>query len=465
MHEFIGRISEMSALEREFERTSGFVVIYGRRRVGKTTLIKEFIKNKKALYFIATEEFENGNMKRFANTLAEFTGDEYLKNANFSDWEDLFKVFARHNPNEKKILIIDEFQYLVSVNQAFTSIFQRVWDEVLKDKNIMVILCGSLISMMTTHVLSYSSPLYGRRTSQIRLAPLKFTEMMDSRFNKGFEKLVELYAVTGGVPKYFDFFDNEKELFENIEREMLRKDGFLYEEPIFLLENEVREIVSYFSILKCISAGNHKISQIGGVLELPSNSLSPYLKTLISLDLVKKRLPITEKQPEKSRKGLYFISDNFIEFWFKYVNANKGQLELDNYEYVSSKIKGSFLGNHVSFVYEDICKDLLGKLCTEGKIDFRPSKIGSYWSSNIEIDVVAIDEENKKVILSECKYNLRPVDIRVLISLKEKAENIIEFSGYEKTFVLFSKSGYTNKLKEYASNEANVVLVNKDTVE
>lgn len=464
MKKFIGRESELKTLDREFNRGSGFVVIYGRRRVGKTTLIKEFIKNKEAMYFLATEELEIGNMKRFTNTLAEYTKQDYLKNASFSDWEDLFKVFATYKPDTKKVLVIDEFQYLVNVNSAFATIFQRIWDEILKDKNVMVILCGSPISMMMTQVLSYSSPLYGRRTAQIRLSPLKFTDIMKSNTNKSFEQLVEVYSVTGGVPKYFDFFDNDEPLIENIEREVLQKGGFLYEEPVFLLEKEVKELVSYFSIMKNIAVGNHKVSQLAGILEMPSNALSPYLKTLMDLDLVEKRIPVTEKQPEKSRKGLYFVNDHFIEFWFRFVYAYKGELELENTEYVLGKIKKSFIDKHVSFVYEDICRELLALLCSEGKINFIPSKIGSYWGPNIEIDVVALDEERKKVLFGECKYHNQSVDADVFFELKGKAEKIVELSEYEKTFILFSKSGYSDRLKELAEQNSNVILVNKDSI-
>lgn len=318
--------------------------------------------------------------------------------------------------------------------------------------------------MMKTHALSYSSPLYGRRTSQIRLSPLKFTEIMKSNSNKSFEQLVEIYFVTGGVPKYFDFFDNNELLMENIEREVLRKDGFLYEEPIFLLEREVKELVSYFSIMKNIALGNHKVSQLAGVLELPVNALSPYLKTLMDLDLVEKRIPVTERQPEKSRKGLYFINDHFIKFWFRFVYAYKGELELENTEYVLEEIKKSFVENHVSLIYEDICRDLLSVLCREGRINFIPGKIGSYWSSSIEVDIAALDEERKRVLLGECKYHIQPVDADVLFELKGKTEKISELSEYEKKYVLFSKSGFTERVKEMAKQNANVILIDKDNV-
>ena len=464
MKQFIGREMEMAVLEREHKRESGFVVLYGRRRVGKTTLIKEFVRDKAALYFLATEEMETGNMRRFTTTLAAFVEQPYLKDTVFSDWEALFSAFAAYRPNQKKVLVIDEFQYLVSANAAFASIFQRVWDEVLKDHNIMVILCGSLISMMTSQVLSYSSPLYGRRTAQIRLAPLRFMEMWKFRGNRTFEQMVALYAVTGGVPKYLEFFDNELSLMENIEREALSKGGFLYEEPVFLLEREVQDIASYFSIMKTIAMGHHKVSQVAALLGVSSNSLSPYLRTLMALQLLEKRIPVTEKQPEKSRKGLYHVRDHFIAFWFRFVHAYQGELEMENTAYVLDKLNTSFIDTHVSFVYEEVCRDMLASLCREGLFSFTPGKVGSYWNANTEIDVVALDEVNRRVLLGECKYLMKPVDADVLFTLKKKGIDAPDFEGYEKEYVIFSKSGFTKRLKTVAMKAPDVHLIHQDRV-
>ena len=174
---FIGRKREMEKLESEYSRDSSFVVIYGRRRVGKTTLIKEFLKDKTAFYFLATEEIESQSMKRLAGVVARTTKNRLLQNATFTDWLDLFQVIADYEPEKKKVFVIDEFPYLVKTNSAFPSILQNAWDEVLKDKNVMLILSGSLIGMMQKHALSYDSPLYGRRTSQMRLAQLLFTDI------------------------------------------------------------------------------------------------------------------------------------------------------------------------------------------------------------------------------------------------------------------------------------------------
>ena len=204
--EFIGRTKELSDLKQEYNNKHSFVVIYGRRRIGKTALIQEFIKDKPALYFLATEESEPQSMKRFALSLSQFANQEFIAKANFDDWIELFKLFAAVPGKNTKVLVLDEFQYMLNTNPAFTSIFQKAWDEILSKQDIMVIICSSYINMMAKQVLAENSPLYGRRTSQIRLAPLPFFDIRQHYQNKPFSDVVELYSVTGGVPKYLEFF-------------------------------------------------------------------------------------------------------------------------------------------------------------------------------------------------------------------------------------------------------------------
>lgn len=468
---FIGRKREMEKLESEYSRDSSFVVIYGRRRVGKTTLIKEFLKNKTAFYFLATEEIESQSMKRLAGVVARTTKNRLLQNATFTDWLDLFQVIADYEPEKKKVLVIDEFPYLVKTNSAFPSILQNAWDEILKDNNLMLILSGSLIGMMQKHALSYDSPLYGRRTSQMRLAPLSFTDIYAVQ-NLSFTESVEQYAVTGGVPKYLEFFEDGRELTEQIKDAVLSKNGFLYEEPFFLLKSESMTAVNYFSIIKAFADGNHKIGKIAGVLGIESSKLTPYLSTLSELGFVEKRTPVTEKNPEKSRKGLYFIADNFIRFWFRYVYPYKGELELDNMQIVLEEMKKDFETKFVAFAYEDICKDIFANLCKRGVVDFVPSQIGAYWlndyTGDTEIDVMAVDNQNKRIFAGECKYHRNPVDAPVYYALKEKVLNAGEirksYPGYDVIYGIFSKSGFTQRMLDAARETSNLVLVNEDSV-
>lgn len=469
---FIGRVEELSKLETEYKRDSGFVVIYGRRRVGKTTLIKQFLKEKNSFYFLATEELESQSMKRLAGVIARTTQNSLLQRASFDDWMDLFQLIVEYKPEEKKVLVIDEFPYLVKTNSAFPSILQNAWDEVLKDNNVMLILSGSFIGMMQKYALSYDSPLYGRRTSQMRLFPLPFTDVYAAQ-NLTFEKAVEQYSVTGGVPKYLEFFEDNRDFMEQLKESALSKSGFLYEEPYFLLKSESVTAVNYFSIIKAIADGNHKLGKIAGVLGQDTSALTPYLSTLTDLGFIEKRTPVTEKNPKKSRKGLYFISDNYIRYWFRYIYPYKGELELDNMQIVMDEMKKDFITKFVAFSYEDICKDIFKNLCSQTKIDFVPSRIGSYWLNDFEgdteIDVMAVDHQNKKVFAGECKYHAKPVDATVYFGLKEKVQNAADirkaFPGYDVIYGIFSKSGFTDRMKDVAGENETVILIQEDRIE
>ena len=468
---FLGREKEILDLEKEYARDGGFVVIYGRRRIGKTTLIKQFIKSKTAFYFLATKEVESQSMKRFAGVIARTTGNSVLQKAAFSDWLDLFQAVADYRSNEKKVLVIDEFPYLVKVNDSFPSILQNAWDEILNDSNVMLILCGSLISMMKKHALSYESPLYGRRTAQMRIAPLPFTTVYENQ-KLSFEEAAEQYSITGGVPKYMEFFSDGQPLYEQIKENVLSKNGFLYEEPNFLLTDEVQVPTNYFSIIKVIADGNHKLGTIAGILGLETSALTPYLKTLSELGFIEKQVPVTEKNAEKTRKGLYFISDNFLRFWFRYVYPYKGELEIDNMQISLDELDKDFKEKFVAFAYKDICKEIFARLCSDKAIDFTPSKIGSYWlndkSGNTQIDVMAVDTVNKRLFAGECKYHNQPVDADVYFELVKKVDNSAEiksaFKGYTVIYGVFSKSGFTSRMTDINNSNPNLFLINETSI-
>lgn len=342
--EFIDRQEEMQTLDNEYARKcSSFVVLYGRRRVGKTTLISEFIKNKNALFFLATEEAEPQNRRMFKEKVAEFTGNTLLKNAEVDNRDEIFKVLVGKTYQSKLIIVIDEFQHIGRSNAAFSSIFQRIWEEILKNVNVMVIICGSLISMMESQVLAYNSPLYGRRTAQIKLKQIPFKYYKEFFSNRSDNELIERYAVTGGVPKYIELFTDESDIYNAIYNNILSKSGYLYDEPNFLLRQEVMEVGSYFSIIRAIAAGNSKLSDIAKVLEIKATSLTKYLGTLIDLDILEREVPVTEDNPEKSKKGLYKIKDNYIRFWFAFVYPNMSFIEAGNSSIVLEKIKNNFI--------------------------------------------------------------------------------------------------------------------------
>lgn len=461
---FIDREEELRALEKEYARDeAAFLVLYGRRRAGKTTLLSEFIKEKNALYYLATEESEQQNLRAFRELVADFTDSSLLREATIERWEPLFEALTTSDrtnlSSNRLVIVIDEFQYLGKTNPAFPSILQKIWDSFLKDKNVMLVLCGSLITMMFSQTLSYESPLYGRRTAQIRLKQIDFEHYHEFFPGKSESELIEFYSVTGGIPKYAELFKDGSSVYHAIESNVLDKASFLYDEPYFLLQREVQEIGSYFSLMKTIAAGNHKLGDIASALGAKQSGLTKYLKTLIDLDLLKREVPVTEKNPEKSKKGLYHITDNFVRFWFQFVYPNRSFIESGYQDQVMKKIRGNFIDRQVSFVYEDLCRQKMNGLNFRGLWPFEFSKIGRWWAKDTEIDIVALDTQGKYSLFGECKYWKSKVGINVLSQLEEKAGQFMKTEGsVTPFFVLFSINGFTEELITLAQERDDVTL-------
>lgn len=464
MEKFVDRKSEMETLQNEYDRKgSSLVILYGRRRVGKTTLISEFIKDKEALFFLASEESEVQNRNVFKDKVADFTGNSLLKNAEVKSWDVIFKAVIDTEFERKPVVVIDEFQYIGKSNPAFPSIFQRIWEELLKNKLIMVILCGSLISMMESQTLSYNSPLYGRRTAQIRLKQIPFRYYHEFFPEKTRRQLIEMYSVTGGVPKYIELFSENRDIFRSIQTCVVNRSGYLYDEPHFLLQQEVSEVGSYFSVMKAIAAGNSKLSAISAMLEVKSTSLTKYLKTLIDLELLEREVPVTEDNPEKSKRGLYKIKDNYIRFWFAFIYPNMSFIENGNDDIVMNQIKNNLLSRHTSFVYEDVCRERMWDLNAREVWPFHFSKIGRWWDGKNEIDIAALDPDGKNLILGECKYWQKPVGINILYELEQKSASV----GWKREnrhiwYVLFGAAGFTEELKELAKIRDDLLLFDEE---
>jgi AAA+ ATPase superfamily predicted ATPase len=452
---FIGRKTEIGILENEYGREgSSLVIVYGRRRIGKTTLIKQFMQSKDSLYFLSTEEGGRQNLKYFQSLAFDKTALNLLRPENTLEWEDIFDLLTR-GP-DKTVIAIDEYPYLAMTEPGFSSRLQRIWDEMLKNRNVMLILCGSLIGMMYSETLDYSSPLYGRRTAQIKLAQIPFTDFAGFFPEKNDEELLSIYAVTGGVPRYIELFQPEKDLLENITDNILKKGSYLYEEPVFLLNRQFRETGTYFSILKTLAGGSQKSSEISGRLDMKQASLVYYMNGMIDMDLVEREVPVTERNPEKSKKGLYRIKDNFCQFWFRFVYPFMSYLEMENTAPVIEKIHKSFIDSHLSFIYERVCRELVKEMASEGFFGDRIVRIGRWWDSKEEIDIVGVNGDNKPVIFGECKYREGPVGIETLRELQGKALMVSKAAG--SAFLLFSRKGFSKELLEHSRRNDNVFL-------
>ncbi|HBL40915.1 MAG TPA: ATPase [Ruminococcaceae bacterium] len=470
MHEkkqFVDRIEELKTLEQEYTRkAAAFVIIYGRRRVGKTALINEFLSRHSGcnVYFLATQESEEQNRRAFRNQVAELIGNELLKSAD-ADWLTVFKLLTGYRTEERKIIVLDEFQYIGHSAPAFPSVMQKVWDTVLKDANIMLILCGSLVTLMQQQTLDYSSPLYGRRTAQIKLKQIRYPYYKDFFYGKSEKDLIPFYAVTGGVPKYIESFCDCENVEAGIENLVLNPQSYLYEEPYFLLQNEVNEIGSYFSLIRAIAMGNCKLSEIAAFLGVKQTNVPKYLKTLMDLDLVEREVPVTESNPEKSKSGLYRITDNFISFWFKFVYPYRSFLERGEKTYVMEQIRKMFVQNYVSYIYEDLCREKMWEFASDSQRDLCFDRLGRYWGPVCgEVDLLGLDTVDGNMLIGECKYTEAEKGLSVLHSLQEKAAALEGKTKHKcRKIIIFSTSGFTKGLEEEAGRNANLLLIDTFT--
>ncbi|MEM3555936.1 MAG: ATP-binding protein [Candidatus Micrarchaeia archaeon] len=440
---FVNRERELSYLNKLYKKKGRkLVILYGRRRVGKTELINQFSKGKKAIYFLADKRGTLSNAERFSAICADYFKDTRPAVRNF---DDAFLYVKKHLRGEKLIIAIDEFSYLVEKDDGIPSVFQLIFDEILKGTDVFLILSGSSMSMMYRGALSYESPLYGRRSGDWMLRAMPFRDF--SRFYPGlsFEELVMVYSVVGGIPAYAVHFGG-RDVFDAIKLNVLRKGEFLYSEPEVLLKEELREPSTYFAILEAM-ASNAKLTDIANAARIPAKDMPKYLKVLEDLDLVYKATPVTEK---KTRKSLYFIKDNFFNFWFRFVYPRKSELEGGNVDEVLKLIKKDF-NSHVGRVFEQICREYV-----EQKKLIQFSRVGKWWGylrekgrrRVEEIDVVALDESSRKILFGECKWQEKVDGYSVLSSLKEKAEKVEwHKEEREEQFVVFAKS-FAGKPKE-----------------
>lgn len=448
--QFIGRRKELKWLEKTYKDTqNSFLIIYGRRRIGKTELIKEFSKDKDHIYFLATIKPEIENLRDMKNIMADFLKDEVFNRIEFRGWEDLFKEFT--NKVKKRLIItIDEFSYLIEQNKATPSIFQKIWDENLKDKQVMLILCGSSIGMMETEVLGYKSPLYGRRTGQWKLEPFKFKELKQFFPKSSFEDRLQFYSFLDGIPEYLNKMNAEKNPEWNLKNKIFKKGEYLYEEAENLLRQEFREPRNYFSILQAISEGNTKYGEICNRTDLDKSMVSQYLKNLIDLHVIRKEFPVTQKK--ERRNAHYSLSDNYFDFWFEFIYPSKSLIEEDKQEILLNKIKER-LRTHFSSVFEQVCREIVQKL------PYGFSKVGRWWEGNKEIDVIGLNEKENVILIGECKWSGKQVGTDLLNKLTEKSENIKwKIGKREEHFALFSKSGFTEELDNLAKQRKDLEL-------
>lgn len=430
---FINRKKEIELLEKLYrEKKPKLIILYGKRRVGKTELLNEFSRRHNALYLAARQESSQSQIRKMSSEIANFFSDEILRLNPFNNYDSLFTYLSK----KETPVLFDEFPYLVESDKALPSILQEYWDKHFSKKNSFIILCGSSITMMES-LLGYKSPIYGRRTEQILLEPLKFTEscMFFKKLTK--EQKVMNYAVLGGTPAYLLEFDYNQPLINNIKEKILQKNKFLYQDTLFVIQQELNEPAIYYSIINSIAKGNTKLGNIINDTGLEKGKITKYLSVLQNLHIIERRVPITEKNPEKSRRGIYLLKDNYFRFWFRFIFENNEYIEQNRQDkLISEKIKpelNTFVGN----VFEDIALEWIKE-----QKQFSGYLFGRWWDKKEEIDIVGIDKTNQKMIIGEVKWkNLSSDEAQKTINkLKSKSGQINWGNSPETEFILITKS-------------------------
>lgn len=431
MSVFLNRERELSLLGQRFKGGKAeFIVVYGRRRVGKTELMDHFIREcGSGIRLLAREESEALQLKGFAARLGDFFNDGFLKKNPFASWDAFFEYLA-NRADKRAVVAIDEFPYLTKENRSLPSILQQYWDEKLRRTRIFLIISGSSISMMENAVLGYGSPLYGRRTGQLLVRPFSFATVLG--YLKDFKKAVEFYSSFGGTPAYLMEADMKKDIWGNIADKILREDSFIYKDVEFVLRQELVEPRYYFSILLSISKGNHRAGLIANDTGLSKSIINKYLSVLADLQLVRRRVPVTESI--KGKKGLWFLSDNLFDFWFRFVSPWIDEIEKGRAHAVLERRIKPFFNEYVGRHFEDVAREALEQMNERAMLPVRFSKMGSWWHKGNEIDAVALDDSTRTILFVECKWQEKADAAGIVAELREKARHVQWHNGQRKEF-------------------------------
>lgn len=453
---FIGRENELKTLERLYASNRfEFAVIYGRRRVGKTTLLRHFMQGKEAVYCMGVESNSQQNLENLSQSLWEagvFSG----VSPTFRTFQDALTYAFERAKKHRLLLVIDEYPYMARAEASLASTLQMLIDRYKETSHLMLILCGSSMSYMEDHVLAYKSPLYGRRTAQMKIQPFDFFTSCQcfSRFSPEDKALA--YGLVGGTPQYLCQIDDRLSIRENIENVFLNQDSPLFEEPLNLLKQEVREPAMYNAIITAIAEGATKLSVIASKVGESTSTCSAYIKNLIELGLIEKETPYGEKE---SKRSIYHLTDHYFRFWYRFIPDNMSLIARGAGEIAYTRMEPHF-SDYMGAVFEDICRQYLWRELIQGKAPLPFASLGRWWGTDprekkqTEIDIMGA-EGTKDALFGECKWRNEDIDLPVLETLVKRSQL---FSYMHTHLYLFGKRGFTSGCREAAESMGHVTL-------
>lgn len=454
---FWGRERELAELNRLYDTGKfQFPVVYGRRRVGKTALINEFVKDKPTIYFTGVETNEKQNLENFSKSIWNLkTGQE--TDASFTSFQAALEYVFQLAEKEQLVLVVDEYPYVARACQSLASTLQLLIDRNKDNSKLFLILCGSSMSFMEENVLAYKAPLYGRRTAQFKIRPFDFFETCVWYKDRDIFEQALLYGIVGGTPQYMLQMNPKVSVEENIKNNFLNPNSFLYEEPGNLLKQEVREPAIYNAIITAIANGYSKLSEISGKVGEETSVCATYIKNLVSLGIVKKETPYGE---ETTRKTIYSLEDNMFRFWYRFIPENSSAITRGTTDLVYRRIE-PHLNDYMGLVFEEICKQYLWKQLICGEIPVYFMDLGRFWGTNpknrqqFEIDIMGAEDKDT-ALFGECKWRNEKVDLDVLETLMERG-NLFHFQN--KYYYVFAKNGFTKRCMNKAAELGNIMLV------
>ncbi|MFQ5401570.1 MAG: ATP-binding protein [Anaerolineae bacterium] len=475
--EFVGRKRELQTLESFYQSANaGLLILYGRRRIGKTRLITHFLERHQetpTFYWVATTHNEAYQLRDFSQAIMHH--DPRLAGPpteafSFSGWEQALHHLADVVALSEKpqLVVLDEFTYLLRNEPAISSIFQKVWDHRLSQlPQLKLILTGSLIGMMAREVIAYQAPLYGRGTAQIRLRPLPFSAVQELFPQRRADERVAIYGVTGGVPAYLEIFTRTDDFVGALRDHCLVPGSMMMSDPAVILYEQLQEPQTYESVLSAVASGFHQWSDIAKMAGLSDTALGHYLKVLQELEFIERREPALAKP--KSKSGRYYVSDHFLRFYYRFVVPQIGPIERGYQEAAAQKVYAElrpFLGE---YVFEELCREWVWAAAMAGQLDFVPEVVGSYWRTyrgkGVQLDVVAAAPREKRLLIGEAKWGRDRLSRRLLPDLVQRSQRMPQVAkGWTTQYVLFAREGFTDAL-EQAAADMGAMLVSLDQLE
>ena len=473
---FVGREAELQLLDRLWARSDAtLLILYGRRRVGKTRLLTYWLRQsgagetgqdqpaRRVLYWVAEPSSALDQLRSFSQAVYNFANPQAPAPEDFTyaNWQQAWQQVAALAQNERLGLLLDEFTYLLEIDPSIAGQLQNLWDHTLSRTNLLLVICGSHLGMMLRHTLSYQAPLYGRATAQLRLQPLPFG--MTARYFPGFDadERVAIYAILGGIPAYWERLDPAATLSDNIRHELLTANNLMQAEPRLLLQDFVNEPHNYVGILRAIANDARTQGEIAAFSGLAQGHVSQYLSILQDAGFVERRVPVT--QAERSRLGRYHIVDPYLRFYYRFLASRQTQLALGVQEQSLAEIKRhlrDFIGANT---WEELCREWLLRASAQHILPVAVDQVGSAWTRAAQVDVVGVNSMAKTLALGECKWGPEPSGRSVLTELVDKTAEVVPSQGQWQVFYLgFARAGWTDASHAFAQEVASVPPTGKN---